>query len=348
MRRLLVLLIVCSAVGSAQSVKQNSGTDASLRGVKAVSEKICWASGTGGTVLLTTDGGEHWNVMHVSGAEKLDFRDVEAWDAKTAIVMSSGPAEQGAAKIFKTSDGGAHWREVFSTDRKGIFLDALAFWDNKHGIGLSDPVDGKFVLIATEDGGDSWHLLAPKKMPDALSGEGGFAASGTTIAVAGKHDAWFGTGGAKVARVFHSRDDGKTWVAVETPIPAGKASAGIFSMFVAKIKPRSGWSLFAGGGDYQAPDVVGDNVARSMDAGKTWTKFKRTGYVSAIGNAYLLPFSYVGSSGDWTMGPPNERLALNSVSFTSSNGLRSFAVGAKGIIVRTTLHAKLETYVTAK
>jgi photosystem II stability/assembly factor-like uncharacterized protein len=294
--------------------------------VKAVSDKICWASGTGGNVLRTTDSGTHWQVIHIAGTEKLDFRDIEApnEDAKTAIVMSSGPAEQGQAKIFKTIDGGEHWKEVFSTDRKGVFFDSIAFWDKQHGIGVSDPVDGKFVLFATENGGDTWHFLTPQQMPDALPGEGGFAASGTTIAVAGKHDAWFGTGGAKVSRVFHSRDNGKTWIAAETPIPAGKPTAGINGLAFAN--EQDGYAV---GGDFSSPSTVGPNIAFTFDGGQSWGDAQTSNYLTSVSvcrNSLL------------EVGTKEQKISDADLNAASVAGDVAFGVGPHGHVFRMNLH----------
>jgi photosystem II stability/assembly factor-like uncharacterized protein len=262
---LLCLTLIFANICLAQWGKGNLGTDASLRGVSAPSSDAIWVTGSKGTVLRAIDGG-HWTKLPVPNADKLDFRDVEAFDASTAIIMSAGPAEQGAGKIFKTIDGGAHWKEVLSTDRKGVFLDSMAFWDHRHGIVFSDPVDGHFVLWTTKDGGDSWQELMPQSMPAALPNEGAFAASGTAIAVAGKNDVWFGTGGASVARVFHSSDHGKHWTATEVPIAAGKASAGVFG--VAFKDKRNGVAV---GGDYTNNKDKLTAIATTSDSGHTWS-----------------------------------------------------------------------------
>ena len=205
---------------------QAVNTEANLRGLSVVADTV-WASGSGGTFIKTTDGGRSWHVGHVAGAEKLDFRDVEAFSGKVAFLLSIGNGE--ASRIYKTSDGGDTWQLQFQNTEQEAFFDALAFWDERHGLAMSDPVRGRFYLIATDDGGAHWTPLPTEGMPLAINGEGGFAASGTCLITRGKSDAWLVSGGAK-ARVFHSKDRGLHWVVVESPILSGPASAGIFSI----------------------------------------------------------------------------------------------------------------------
>ena len=50
-------------------------------------DSIVWVSGSNGTVGKTTDGGNTWNWMVVKGYEKRDFRDIEAFNGNTAIIM---------------------------------------------------------------------------------------------------------------------------------------------------------------------------------------------------------------------------------------------------------------------
>ena len=113
------------------------------------------------------------------------------------------------------------------------FLDCMAFWDRDHGIVLGDPTGGKFALLETADGGRHWTTL--RNRPSAMEGEGAFAASGSCITAAGKHDVWFATGGL-VARVFHSSDRGKSWSIAESPLPHSNPSSGIFSIALRRWK----------------------------------------------------------------------------------------------------------------
>src|SRR5262249_10263606 len=153
-----------------------------------------------------------WHMLTVA-AERLDFRDVDAIDARTAYILSIGRGS--ASRVYKTTDGGARWRLQYTSP--DAFLDAMAYWDASHGIGVGDSIDGRFQILVTSDGGTTWMPAPPAGLPPALPNEGAFAASGTNVAVYGRNDVWFGTGAAEKARVLHSRDRGRTWTIAETP-----------------------------------------------------------------------------------------------------------------------------------
>jgi photosystem II stability/assembly factor-like uncharacterized protein len=258
-----ILLGLCGSLACAQWQAQTINTRSDFRGLCVVSARVAWVSGTAGTYGRTTDGGTTWSVGTVPGAEKLYFRDVEAFAGSTAYLLSAGPGD--ASRIYKTVDGGKSWALQFKSADPAAFLDAMAFWDDKNGIALGDPVKGRFQVLVTADGGANWKLLAATRLPPTLSGEGAFAASGTCLITQGERDVWFGTGGANKARVFHSRDRGLHWEVSETPIVAGAPSAGIFS--IAFRDPHHGMIV---GGDYRKPDATGATAALTADGGKTW------------------------------------------------------------------------------
>lgn len=224
---------------------------------------------------MTQDRGAHWKADVVPGAETLDFRAVKAFDARTAYLLSSGEGK--LSKIYKTTDGGAHWTLLFTNpDAKG-FLDALAFWDREHGILLGDPVDGRFALFTTANGGESWQR---KNSPAALTDEGAFAASGTCLTVNGAANVWFGTGGPGAARVFRSTDGGEIWTVSKTAIRQDSKSAGIFS-----VAFRNALHGEAVGGDYTKPGEGARTTAMTSDGGVSWESPPRsaaTGYRSAV------------------------------------------------------------------
>jgi photosystem II stability/assembly factor-like uncharacterized protein len=327
------ILALANNVG-AQWRQQTSNTTASLRGLCAVNEQVVWVSGTQGTFLRTLDGGQTWQAGVVPGAEQLDFRDVEAFDANTAYLLSIGKGA--ASRIYKTTDGGRQWMLQFQNTTPDAFFDALAFWDAQRGLALSDPVNGRFVIITTEDGGATWQPMPPENIPPALPNEGGFAASGTCLVTQGKSNVWFGTGGAAQARVFRSTDRGYTWTVVETPILAGVASAGVFSL--AFRDARNGVAV---GGDYQKPEQATRNIAVTNDGGRTWRlpeQSQPAGFRSGVVYARSkrgLALVTVGTSGsDYALnGAAWQRLDgenYNAVSFTKTG--RGWAVGPRGRI----------------
>lgn len=238
----------------------DTGSNASLRGLYAVSESVAWASGSAGTVLRTVDGGETWTRLPVPGAEELDFRDVQAFDADRAVLLTAGQP----ARIYRTTDGGATFEQVHESAHETAFFDGMAFWDEQRGVVFSDPVDGQFLILTTADGGGSWQRVEPAKLPPAHDGEAGFAASGTNVAIGLGGRAWVGTGG-KVARVLISDDFGVTWRAVPSPLAHGEGSTGIFS-----IAFRDAHHGVAVGGDYLKPDDTTGNAAYTRDGGATW------------------------------------------------------------------------------
>jgi photosystem II stability/assembly factor-like uncharacterized protein len=256
---LLFVNAVCYQA-AAQWLPQSSGTTERLRGVSAVSATVAWASGNHGTFLRTTDGGMTWHAATVPGAEALDFRDVEAFNADTAYLLSIGEGER--SRIYKTTDGGKNWQLQFTNRNPKAFFDAIAFWDANRGIAVSDSVDGRFIIIKTADGGATWKEVPQENLPRALQGEGAFAASGTCVTVQGRNNVWIGT---SAARVLHSTDGGETWQVTTTPILSGQPSAGIFS--IAFNNASNGVVV---GGDYKKESEARDIVATTNDGGRTW------------------------------------------------------------------------------
>ncbi len=310
---------------------QTIQTDADFRGLSVVNGQVAWVSGTKGTFGRTTDGSKTWSVGSVPGAAQLDFRDVEAFGETTAYLMSAGPGD--ASRIYKTTDGGKTWMLQFTCVDAESFFDALAFWDDKNGLVLGDPVRGRFQLLSTDDGGANWKPPSGLNLPPALPKEGAFAASGTCLMTNGKNDAWFCTGGARTARVFHSGDRGRNWTVSETPIVAGAESAGIFS--IAFRDAKNGLIV---GGDYRKPNEPGATAALTTDGGRTWALLdKPFAYRSGVAWAKDR-WIVVGTSGsdvsldNGATWKALDRNNYNSVAFTVTG--EGWAVGPKGRIAK--------------
>lgn len=245
---------------------QSTGSKQQFRGLSPVSDKIAYVSGTGGTVLRTTDGGRTWSSVGPPDAADLDFRDIEAITADHVALLSIGAGTD--SRIYVTTDGAATWTLAFTNPEPAAFYDCIAFTSPRHGLAVSDPVDGHFRLAETHDGGASWSLVnfTPDAMPPARDGEFGFAASGTCLSASGVGGdrVYLATGGVDPGRVFRSADGGRTWEAADTPV-AGGAAAGVFS-----VRFRDDRHGIAVGGDYTAPEVAADTAAWSADGGATW------------------------------------------------------------------------------
>lgn len=314
-------------------IAQVVGATAGFRGLCAVDANVVWASGTGGTWARTDDGGATWHTGVVPDAAHLDFRDVHAFDAKTAVIISAGSE----ARIYKTTDGGRTWNLLWRKNGPTVFFDAIAFWDRDHGIAMGDPVDGRFAVMTTDDGGTTW-VDRSADTPPALENEAGFAASGTSLVVQGDENVWLATGGGRASRVFRSTDRGRTWTAVETPIRAGAASAGIFSL--AFRDPLHGVAV---GGDFAKPDESGDVAAVTDDGGLTWRTIpsaRPRGYRSGVayttiqGRSALIAVGTSGSDVSYDDGRTWERfgdLGLNAVGAAQN---ATWAAGPMGRIVK--------------
>jgi len=261
----LLLILTIPLFAAPQWTQQTSGVASRLRGVSAVSDRIAWASGADSTVLRTTDGGATWKKLTVT-TDVLDFRDIDAVDARTAYLLSIGNGA--ASRIYKTTDAGATWTLQFKNDDPKAFYDAMSFWDRDHGIVIGDSIDGQFCIRTTADGGRTWLRVPASALPPALENEGAFAASGTNIAVVGRGHAWIATGAGAKARVLRTTDRGRTWKIGETPLIAGP-SAGIFSIAFRDL--NHGVIV---GGDYKKENEAVDNLAVTSDGGITWTLAK--------------------------------------------------------------------------
>lgn len=238
---------------------QQSGTTQLLISVSPVNSRVVWASGTGGTYVVTTDGGDHWKAGVVPGAESLQFRDVWAFSDKVAYLMSIGNNTNNF-QIYKTVDGGANWTIEFTNQLENAFYDCFAFWTPTRGVTHSDSVNGVFPDIRTTNG-LTWQSIAGN-MPPALPDEASFAASGTCIAAQGEKNAWITTGGATVARILATRDGGNTWNAYDTPLISNASAGGVSVAF------RDALHGIVGGGDLSTNTSA--DTATSDDGGKTW------------------------------------------------------------------------------
>ncbi len=279
----LILLPAFAPHASAQWDAEDSGTKSSLRAVHNASPGVAWASGTKGVVLRSEDDGYLWQQCAIPpDAANLDFRGLWAWDANHALAMSSGPGS--TSRLYETTDGCAHWHLLFTNPDSGGFWDAIAFSNRDRGMLLGDPVDGRFVIFRTEDGGHHWTRDASAGLAAHAGGEGAFAASNSALALAPDGtSAYFGTGGPSGSRVFHFQSgvsgDSGSWTSVKLQLSHSSDAAGIFS-----ISFRDAKHGMAVGGDYRHPNQSENTAAWTSDGGLTWSPASQSpsGYRSAV------------------------------------------------------------------
>lgn len=267
------MIMFLSQLTSAQKIHLlDSGNRVSLRGLSVVSKKVFWVSGTKGTIGITHNGGQHIQWTTVNGYADRDFRDIEAFDGSTALIM----AIDSPAVILKTTDGGRSWKKVFEDNRSGMFLDAMYFQNNHDGIVAGDPVDGKFFLAATKDGGESWSVLKASECPAADSGEALFAASGSDI-ISNEKKIFFVSGGI-TSHFIHGNHK------INLPLLQGKSSTGANA-----IDMSEDGRMIIVGGDFSADKVSTDNCTITDDVGKTFTAPVQSPY------GYKSSISYIGN-----------------------------------------------------
>lgn len=218
----------------------------SIRGLSVVDDNIAWVSGSGGNVGTSIDGGKTWAWQQLKGYEKLDFRDIEAFSATEAVMMSSGTP----AVILKTLDGGVTWQEKYRKADSAYFLDAMDFVGKKRGYIMGDPINGKFLLLETLDGGETW--TERPDAPSALKDEAAFAASGTCLRVNGNLISIV-TGGSN-SRLLMSPVGKFVWVGKQLPLTNGAQSRGAFSSAMGKAQ------TIVVGGNYSKNTIL-DSVA---------------------------------------------------------------------------------------
>lgn len=262
--------------------EQTSGANQLIQAVHAVSDRVVWASGHGGLVLRTRNGGDSWQRLPVPDADSLEFRDVHATSADSAWILAAGAGAR--SRIYRTVDGGASWQLQFQNADSSAFYDCLAFLDGRRGVAYSDASGGRTLVLRTMDGGGTWALLPPDRVPAPLPAEGAFASSGLCVAAAPPSSLFIATG-APGARLFRSTDAGESWTAEATPFVRG-AVAGVTGL---AFQDALRGIAVAADIDRLRTDTSSAVVGVTVDGGRTWTLRERPPLPGALSGVAWVP-----------------------------------------------------------
>lgn len=211
--------------------------------------------------------------IQIPADKNREYRSIAQTKNHIFILTVANPA-----LLYRISKKDLSYELVYQETHEKVFYDSMQFWNDMEGIAIGDPIEGVFSLIKTIDGGETWEKTPAKLLPKLVDGEAAFAASNTNIVVNGDHT-WIVSGGIK-ARVFYSKDKGKSWSVYNTPIVQGKQMTGIFTadFYNSKIG-------FISGGNYENLSQNFDNKARTKDGGTTWELVAQNqgfGYASCV------------------------------------------------------------------
>ncbi len=229
----------------------------SYRGISVLDSNTVWISGSGGAIVRSLDGGMNWQIISPPDNDSLDFRDVHAFSANSAIVSSAGFP----ARVYLTNNSGEDWDLVYENKDSSAFLNSIHFKDEKHGLILGDRLNGYHFILRTEDSGRSWKRIDSSKLPISLEVEHGFAASGSCITLNVSGDFVIGLGGEN-SRVFIEDKNGQ-WNAYKVGLGDSLATSGIYSI------ASSERLIMAVGGDYTKADSS-HFAYFSEDGGRSW------------------------------------------------------------------------------
>ena len=367
MRRIIGLVVMALATAGAAQAQwalQKSNTTAGLRGIHSLGNGVAWASGTNGTVLRTTDDGATWQKCAVPpGAASLDFRAIQGFNERAAMVMSSGPGSQ--SRLYKTIDSCKTWTLIYTNPDPSGFWDAYRLGpdqgsgaDTDQGLLLGDPVHGHFPLWVIDIDQTNFEATPLGHRPDSKKDEAAFAASNSSLFIEWTYGMfWIATGGKNGARVIRHEMHGHnfqfeygTYPAAKVPIAHGNDSSGIFALAFRPepkipLKPLTFRVGIAVGGDYTKPDDSTATAAYTLDGGKSWRAAKTMpgGYRSSVAyDEAAKAWITVGPNGtdistddgmNWSAVKPNVALGESTDADRNWNAISlPFVVGPHGRI----------------
>jgi photosystem II stability/assembly factor-like uncharacterized protein len=255
--------------GGASWVRQNTGINAAIYGIKFFDAQTGWATGAFGALLRTTDGGSTWTVSKFGDASyslgSTDLATITVVDAKTVHIGRTGVSNGGTGMFYTSKDGGLTWKSISATPYQ--ITASGKFW----------LIQNNSVRVST-DSGQTYTSSLDLKLPPSFS----YFEATTMLAQDDQRLAAY----TRTSRydfttyryvyaetVYTTVDGGANWSKVD--LPAGTA-VGIQRLYQVSADAKT---LVAGGNN---------GMIRSTDGGLTWTTL-----AAPPAEPYYYPFSYI-------------------------------------------------------
>ena len=344
MKKVLSVLVVLfvSFQLNAQWVSQVSPvTNQDFVGVSAVDNDVCWIAGFGSAVVRTTNGGTNWSNVSLPpiGNVIADISSIYAIDANTCLVSLYTP---NTTYVYKTTNGGSSWGQVFAqvipTNTSFNGIRAIYMTSAANGFMAGDPVNLRWSLWKTTDGGSTWDSTGLYLKAENSTDAGAFHClyvDGTKI--------WFGTGSSKI---YYSSNYGQTWSSQNTQtltsvydvwfngttgIAAGTAGTNFDGPGALYLSTNSGttWipAPYPGGINITAAAGKGSNFIYSTLHGAIYlstnngASFSKVDSVTVAGHVYYdIRMSRSGNSA-WACGP-NGMIRKGTTTHTAINDMK--------------------------
>ena len=292
----------------------SSGTSVDLYSIHARKDSIAYASGSGGTILKSTDGGLTWSTLNTNVNAQLF--DVFVFDEFNVIAVGDG------GTIIKTTDGGFSWNSVASGLPEDLF--SVSF-SGSYGICAGELL----TIIYSSDSGESWQI-SQTGQPNAfycswmLNRDIGFVAGELLYATFNKP--LFGK----------TNDSGKSWEFTDFLLNGNEGTAHGINF----TNEQTGYicsAVWNGQGAISKTTNGGTNWNTTLFDHFLWSidfpasDSNQTGY--SVGDLGIILKTTNGGS-TWQPQQSGTSLRLNKVYFVDQDF--GFVVGENGLILRTT------------
>lgn len=305
----------------AQWIEQYSGDTVNFKSVSAVDNNIAWISGDVQRVYRTTNGGTNWVRRSSNGIPyPLSLSNVFGVDENVALVAGTFNGDR--TFVFRTSNGGASWVQVFS--QQNGFINSIWMNNGLEGFMQGDPVDGRWSLWRTSNGGITWDSTGVY-LP-SNGDEYGYVNTMYITSENQNKSIWFGTDNF---RVYHSSNYGSSWNIQATPncqyiqalwfndISNGMiGGSGIYSTsngglnwnFTSNMISTSG--ITGEGNKWWNIQSYGSNIYFSSNNGVNWvTQFQDTSIQFVD---ITIPRAHTKQYNVWAVGNPGKIFKFNS------------------------------------